>query len=242
MIRKIVICGAVRKCSHFWWWDWWKADIAFLPASARLSSVTWLLSFSIRITGGGWPISCSADASSDTGGGGHSEKKFLLQDIAELIKTRACQRVVVMVGAGISTPSGIPDFRCLALPEHLPQRPPLPAVSWRAQSLLLLSAGLQGSATTASSGSTSSPTLRPFLSSHFSFMTPSHFSLSPRSCTLGTIGLMPLTTSSDCYMRRSCFCGCTHRTSTGLREVSLSPVSHLFAPAWKAQVPVSAEA
>ncbi|KAM9763301.1 NAD-dependent protein deacetylase sirtuin-3, mitochondrial isoform 4-T4 [Dama dama] len=64
-----------------------------------------------RITGGGWPISCSAGGSSDTGGGGHSEKKFLLQDIAELIKTRACQRVVVMVGAGISTPSGIPDFR-----------------------------------------------------------------------------------------------------------------------------------
>ncbi|XP_006046968.3 NAD-dependent protein deacetylase sirtuin-3, mitochondrial isoform X1 [Bubalus bubalis] len=64
-----------------------------------------------RIPGGGWSISCFAGASSDTGGGGHSQKKFLLQDIAELIKTRACQRVVVMVGAGISTPSGIPDFR-----------------------------------------------------------------------------------------------------------------------------------
>uniref|UniRef100_A0A8C3VQE1 NAD-dependent protein deacetylase n=2 Tax=Catagonus wagneri TaxID=51154 RepID=A0A8C3VQE1_9CETA len=32
-------------------------------------------------------------------------------DIAELIRTRACRRVVVMAGAGISTPSGIPDFR-----------------------------------------------------------------------------------------------------------------------------------
>ncbi|XP_057584456.1 NAD-dependent protein deacetylase sirtuin-3, mitochondrial isoform X3 [Hippopotamus amphibius kiboko] len=64
-----------------------------------------------RITGGGRPISFSACASSVSGSGGHSQKKFLLQDIAELIKTRACQRVVVMVGAGISTPSGIPDFR-----------------------------------------------------------------------------------------------------------------------------------
>uniref|UniRef100_A0AC11BZU6 Sirtuin 3 n=1 Tax=Ovis aries TaxID=9940 RepID=A0AC11BZU6_SHEEP len=63
------------------------------------------------IPGGGWSVSCFAGASSDTGGGGHGQKKFLLQDIAELIKTRACQRVVVMVGAGISTPSGIPDFR-----------------------------------------------------------------------------------------------------------------------------------
>ena len=102
---------------------------SFLPASARLSSVTWLLSFSISIPGGGWSISCFAGASSDTGGGDHSQKKFLLQDIAELIKTRACQKVVVMVGAGISTPSGIPDFRCLALPELVPQLPPLPAVS-----------------------------------------------------------------------------------------------------------------
>uniref|UniRef100_H0XXD4 NAD-dependent protein deacetylase n=3 Tax=Otolemur garnettii TaxID=30611 RepID=H0XXD4_OTOGA len=32
-------------------------------------------------------------------------------DIAELIRAGACQRVIVMVGAGISTPSGIPDFR-----------------------------------------------------------------------------------------------------------------------------------
>ncbi|XP_007465967.1 PREDICTED: NAD-dependent protein deacetylase sirtuin-3, mitochondrial [Lipotes vexillifer] len=63
-----------------------------------------------RFAGGGRPISFSASASSVSGSRGHSQK-FLLQDIAELIKTRACQRVVVMVGAGISTPSGVPDFR-----------------------------------------------------------------------------------------------------------------------------------
>uniref|UniRef100_A0A673T5Y8 Deacetylase sirtuin-type domain-containing protein n=1 Tax=Suricata suricatta TaxID=37032 RepID=A0A673T5Y8_SURSU len=33
----------------------------------------------------------------------------------QLIRARACQRVVVLVGAGISTPSGIPDFRCPAV-------------------------------------------------------------------------------------------------------------------------------
>ncbi|ERE78353.1 NAD-dependent deacetylase sirtuin-3 [Cricetulus griseus] len=46
------------------------------------------------------------------GCGGNSEKvKLSLKDVAELLRTRACRRVVVMVGAGISTPSGIPDFR-----------------------------------------------------------------------------------------------------------------------------------
>ncbi|XP_051822237.1 NAD-dependent protein deacetylase sirtuin-3, mitochondrial isoform X2 [Antechinus flavipes] len=44
-------------------------------------------------------------------GDGRGGEKLSLQDIAELIQTKACQRVVVMVGAGISTPSGIPDFR-----------------------------------------------------------------------------------------------------------------------------------
>ncbi|XP_047630735.1 NAD-dependent protein deacetylase sirtuin-3, mitochondrial isoform X4 [Phacochoerus africanus] len=64
-----------------------------------------------RITGGRRSISFSPGASGVCGSGGNSKKQLLLQDIAELIKTRACRRVVVMVGAGISTPSGIPDFR-----------------------------------------------------------------------------------------------------------------------------------
>ncbi|XP_034501793.1 NAD-dependent protein deacetylase sirtuin-3, mitochondrial isoform X5 [Ailuropoda melanoleuca] len=64
------------------------------------------------ITGRRRPISFSASASSIFGSGGNSKKeKLFLEDIAELIQARACQRVVVMVGAGISTPSGIPDFR-----------------------------------------------------------------------------------------------------------------------------------
>ncbi|XP_038418817.1 NAD-dependent protein deacetylase sirtuin-3, mitochondrial isoform X3 [Canis lupus familiaris] len=63
------------------------------------------------ITGGRRPISFSTRTSSIFGSGGDHKKKLFLQDIAELIRARACQRVLVMVGAGISTPSGIPDFR-----------------------------------------------------------------------------------------------------------------------------------
>uniref|UniRef100_A0A8C0FWL0 Sirtuin 3 n=1 Tax=Chelonoidis abingdonii TaxID=106734 RepID=A0A8C0FWL0_CHEAB len=38
-------------------------------------------------------------------------RKLTLQDVAELIQKKECHRMVVMAGAGISTPSGIPDFR-----------------------------------------------------------------------------------------------------------------------------------
>jgi len=34
-----------------------------------------------------------------------------VEDIADLIKTKRCTNIIVMAGAGISTPSGIPDFR-----------------------------------------------------------------------------------------------------------------------------------
>ncbi|XP_051477868.1 NAD-dependent protein deacetylase sirtuin-3, mitochondrial isoform X2 [Apus apus] len=44
-------------------------------------------------------------------GDGGGEQQLTLQDVAEMIRRKECQRVVVMAGAGISTPSGIPDFR-----------------------------------------------------------------------------------------------------------------------------------
>ena len=34
-----------------------------------------------------------------------------VEDIARLIVNQSAKNIVVMVGAGISTPSGIPDFR-----------------------------------------------------------------------------------------------------------------------------------
>uniref|UniRef100_A0A3P9J0N3 NAD-dependent protein deacetylase n=1 Tax=Oryzias latipes TaxID=8090 RepID=A0A3P9J0N3_ORYLA len=46
-----------------------------------------------------------------TGGGGASVVQLTLQDIARSLRDRQHKRVVVMAGAGISTPSGIPDFR-----------------------------------------------------------------------------------------------------------------------------------
>ncbi|XP_030057057.1 NAD-dependent protein deacetylase sirtuin-3, mitochondrial [Microcaecilia unicolor] len=44
-------------------------------------------------------------------GDGNIKEKLSLQDVASLLKNKQCQRVVVMAGAGVSTPSGIPDFR-----------------------------------------------------------------------------------------------------------------------------------
>ncbi|KAL4622805.1 NAD-dependent protein deacetylase sirtuin-3, mitochondrial isoform X2 [Arapaima gigas] len=44
-------------------------------------------------------------------GGGGSRPQQNLEDIARGIKEKEYKKVVVMVGAGISTPSGIPDFR-----------------------------------------------------------------------------------------------------------------------------------
>ncbi|XP_058485235.1 NAD-dependent protein deacetylase sirtuin-3, mitochondrial [Solea solea] len=44
-------------------------------------------------------------------GGGSEVKQMTLEDVAKHIRERQHKRVVVMAGAGISTPSGIPDFR-----------------------------------------------------------------------------------------------------------------------------------
>ncbi|XP_053135155.1 NAD-dependent protein deacetylase sirtuin-3, mitochondrial [Hemicordylus capensis] len=48
---------------------------------------------------------------SSKGGNTGGNEKLTLKSVAELIQKKECQRVVVMTGAGLSTPSGIPDFR-----------------------------------------------------------------------------------------------------------------------------------
>nr|XP_034979013.1 NAD-dependent protein deacetylase sirtuin-3, mitochondrial isoform X1 [Zootoca vivipara]XP_034979034.1 NAD-dependent protein deacetylase sirtuin-3, mitochondrial isoform X1 [Zootoca vivipara] len=48
------------------------------------------------------------------GGRGRNDgqkEQLTLKDVTELIQKKECKRVVVMTGAGLSTPSGIPDFR-----------------------------------------------------------------------------------------------------------------------------------
>uniref|UniRef100_UPI00398EFAA6 NAD-dependent protein deacetylase sirtuin-3, mitochondrial isoform X2 n=1 Tax=Pristiophorus japonicus TaxID=55135 RepID=UPI00398EFAA6 len=44
-------------------------------------------------------------------GKGSGERVQTLEDVARLIRNKEFRRIVVMSGAGISTPSGIPDFR-----------------------------------------------------------------------------------------------------------------------------------
>ncbi|XP_030306898.1 NAD-dependent protein deacetylase sirtuin-3, mitochondrial isoform X2 [Calypte anna] len=56
------------------------------------------------------PFSLATAARALWGGGG-GQQQLTLQDVAELLGQERCRRVVVMAGAGISTPSGIPDFR-----------------------------------------------------------------------------------------------------------------------------------
>ncbi|XP_070813447.1 NAD-dependent protein deacetylase sirtuin-3, mitochondrial isoform X3 [Pituophis catenifer annectens] len=45
------------------------------------------------------------------GGNNGGNKKLSLRDVMERIRKKECHRIVVMAGAGLSTPSGIPDFR-----------------------------------------------------------------------------------------------------------------------------------
>uniref|UniRef100_A0A8B9G069 Sirtuin 3 n=1 Tax=Amazona collaria TaxID=241587 RepID=A0A8B9G069_9PSIT len=82
--------------------------------SLRRRSVLCFLPVPRRIPGTR-PLSLSAAAGAILGlgrwGDDGGKQQLTLRDVAELMRKKECRRVVVMAGAGISTPSGIPDFR-----------------------------------------------------------------------------------------------------------------------------------
>ncbi|KAL7866535.1 hypothetical protein AOLI_G00143490 [Acnodon oligacanthus] len=78
-------------------------------ASLKVSALhqkLWLLSLCQRTF-----HKCCGDRGLFGGGRGSAQGQHTLEDIAKSIRERECKRIVVMAGAGISTPSGIPDFR-----------------------------------------------------------------------------------------------------------------------------------
>ena len=155
-------------------------------------------------------------------GGGAAAEQLTLEDIAKNIRERQHQRVVVMAGAGISTPSGIPDFRskvlmCVLLLSHV--------VSLRiycenpacSRSL----AGLQAAVSMTTCSSTTCPTRRPYSSLASSTKTLIPSSPWPKSCIQETTSPTWPTTLSACFRRRGSSSGCTRRTLTDWKDVCI---------------------
>lgn len=153
------------------------------------------------------------------GGGGAGEEQQTLEDVAKNIRERQFKRVVVMAGAGISTPSGIPDFRYKVRYDFINVCYELSGASWGSVSTSSPLTGLQAAVSMTTCSSTTCRTPRPYSRSAFSVTTLIRSSPWPKSCTRGTISPTWLIILCDCCTRRSSCSGCTRRTSTGWKDV-----------------------
>lgn len=77
----------------------------------RKISATFVLVQKLDLKGHAGVLECWRSFRRGFFGGGHEKQNITLEDIAKGIREQEYKRIVVMAGAGISTPSGIPDFR-----------------------------------------------------------------------------------------------------------------------------------
>lgn len=158
-----------------------------------------------------------------------------LASVTRLVKLGRCKNVVVVAGAGISTASGIPDFR---LPSGRFSRSAcafFPFFFFAFQNpvtlvLFLCFSELREQACMPTWSNTTSPTRRPSSTSITSPMTRCRSSRWRRLCIPAATGPTTSTTSSACSITKACCCACTRRTSTGWRSVSESSSACSSAP------------
>eukprot|EP00062_Callorhinchus_milii_P025317 gi/632986172/ref/XP_007910087.1/ PREDICTED: NAD-dependent protein deacetylase sirtuin-3, mitochondrial [Callorhinchus milii] len=117
MIRRLSVFAGTQVCrartevhgSRVWWTGCWQGLSRF--RSNRLQAGGLALcpgaSGNGRDQREGSPFGSRGICS----GKGSSQRASSLEDVASLVRNKECQRIVVMAGAGISTASGIPDFR-----------------------------------------------------------------------------------------------------------------------------------
>lgn len=149
-----------------------------------------------------------------------------IASVARLVKLGRCKNVVVVAGAGISTASGIPDFRLVSVGfgfigncSLMKASPVYPKWARKNVSTSTFSE-LQEQVFTPTWRSTTSLTRKLFSTLTTSPTTRSLSSPWPRLCILAATDPTTYTTSSACFITKACCCECTPRTLMDWRNVS----------------------